>query len=124
MTARNFATDHEAVKDLERYPELRWLDRYDIAVPVALAVALTAFGAWLGPAPLRHRRRQPQQLAAGAAHLRRGLAQQPPSFPRLGAPGLHLVGSRPDLVRVARDGRAGPGLGPEEHAGLDAERAP
>jgi len=50
LTARNFATDHDAVKDLGRYPELRWLDRYDIAVPVALAAALAAFGAWLGPA--------------------------------------------------------------------------
>jgi stearoyl-CoA desaturase (delta-9 desaturase) len=50
LTARNFATDHDAVKDLGRYPELRWLDRYDIAVPVAFAAALTAFGAWLGPA--------------------------------------------------------------------------
>jgi len=50
MTARNFATNHEAVKDLGRFPELRWLDRYDIAVPVLLAAALAAFGAWLGPA--------------------------------------------------------------------------
>jgi stearoyl-CoA desaturase (delta-9 desaturase) len=49
LTVRNFATDHEVVQDLGRYPELRWLDRYDIAVPVALAFALTAFGAWLGP---------------------------------------------------------------------------
>ena len=50
LTARNFATDHQAVKDLGRFPELRWLDRYDIAVPVALAAALAALGAWLGPA--------------------------------------------------------------------------
>jgi stearoyl-CoA desaturase (delta-9 desaturase) len=50
LTARNFATDHDAVKHHGRYPELRWLDRYDIAVPVAFAAALTAFGAWLGPA--------------------------------------------------------------------------
>jgi stearoyl-CoA desaturase (delta-9 desaturase) len=49
LTVRSFATDHAAVPDLGRYPELRWLDRYDIAVPVLLAAALTAFGAWLGP---------------------------------------------------------------------------
>ena len=34
----------ERVKDLAAYPELRWLDRYDVAVPVALAVALFALG--------------------------------------------------------------------------------
>ncbi len=45
-------------------------------------------------------------LLAGAAHLRRGLAQQPSLLPRHGAPGLPLVGDRPDLVRAARDGRA------------------
>lgn len=50
LTVRNFATDHQAVRDLGRFPELRWLDRYDILVPVLLAGALYAFGAWLGPA--------------------------------------------------------------------------
>jgi stearoyl-CoA desaturase (delta-9 desaturase) len=49
LSVRNFATDHEAVKDLGKYPELVWLDRYDIAVPVALAAVLAAVGAWLGP---------------------------------------------------------------------------
>jgi stearoyl-CoA desaturase (delta-9 desaturase) len=62
LTARNFATDHEAVRDLGRFPELRWLDRYDIAVPVALAAALAAFGAWLGPA---HGTSAAQMLAWG-----------------------------------------------------------
>ena len=36
-----------------------------------------------GSAPLRHDRRQPQQLAAGADHPGRGLAQQPPPLPEL-----------------------------------------
>ena len=40
-----------------------------------------------GSAPLRHPRRQPQQLAAGADHLRRGLAQQSPPLSRGRAPG-------------------------------------
>ncbi|MFE0499251.1 acyl-CoA desaturase [Lysobacter soli] len=47
LTRRAFATDLSRVPDLARYPELRWLDRYDIAVPVALAVALYGLGALL-----------------------------------------------------------------------------
>ena len=47
LTPRAFRTDLSRVPDLARYPELRWLDRYDTAIPVALAVALYAFGALL-----------------------------------------------------------------------------
>ena len=47
MTPRAFGTDFDAVKDLTRFPELRWLDRYDILVPVALAASLFAIGGWL-----------------------------------------------------------------------------
>ena len=47
LTARGFRTDHAAVRDLEKYPELRWLDRYDILLPVALAAALFFTGGWL-----------------------------------------------------------------------------
>ena len=39
-----FATNHEAVKDLQRFRELRWLDRFDILVPVLLAAALVLAG--------------------------------------------------------------------------------
>ncbi len=42
----NFATDLEAVPDLARYPELRFLDRFDILVPVVLAVTLFLVGGW------------------------------------------------------------------------------
>jgi stearoyl-CoA desaturase (delta-9 desaturase) len=45
-SAANFPTDMHEVRDLARYPELRWLDRFDIAVPVALAVALFLVGGW------------------------------------------------------------------------------
>ncbi len=45
-SAHNFPTDLREVRDLARYPELRWLDRYDIAVPAALAVSLFAIGGW------------------------------------------------------------------------------
>ena len=44
LTRDGFRTDWERVRDLARYPELRWLDRYDILVPVALAVLLFAAG--------------------------------------------------------------------------------
>ncbi len=42
----NFATDLEAVPDLARYPELRFLDRFDILVPIVLAVTLFLVGGW------------------------------------------------------------------------------
>lgn len=47
LTPRNFRTDLARVPDLAKYPELRWLDRFDIAVPVALAVGLYALGVLL-----------------------------------------------------------------------------
>ncbi len=47
LTRGAFATDLARVPDLARYPELRWIDRYDIAIPVALAAALYATGSWL-----------------------------------------------------------------------------
>lgn len=47
LTPRGFRTELERVPDLAKYPELRWLDRYDVAVPVLLALALYALGALL-----------------------------------------------------------------------------
>ena len=47
LTDEAFATDHRRVKDLAHYPELRWLDRYDTAVPLLLAACLYALGALL-----------------------------------------------------------------------------
>jgi stearoyl-CoA desaturase (delta-9 desaturase) len=44
MSPRGFVTEHSAVPDLMKYPELRWLDRYDLMVPVALAAFLFALG--------------------------------------------------------------------------------
>ena len=44
LSKRNFRTRIERVKDLAAYPELRWLDRYDVAVPIVFALALFAFG--------------------------------------------------------------------------------
>ncbi|NOT57400.1 MAG: acyl-CoA desaturase [Deltaproteobacteria bacterium] len=45
FTARvNFRTNLRAVPDFARFPELRWLDRFDIVVAVVVAVAVYALG--------------------------------------------------------------------------------
>lgn len=46
-TASNYATQMKEVKDLAKYPELRWIDRFDVALPALLAVAMFGFGAGL-----------------------------------------------------------------------------
>jgi stearoyl-CoA desaturase (delta-9 desaturase) len=48
LTPRGFRTDWKRIPDLVRYPELRWLDRFDILVPVALAALLYVSGRLLG----------------------------------------------------------------------------
>ncbi len=47
LTRENFRTRLERVPDLARYPELRFLDRYDALVPLLLAALLFAAGEWL-----------------------------------------------------------------------------
>ncbi len=47
LTPRGFRTDWARIPDLARYPELRWLDRYDTLVPVLLAALLYGLGALL-----------------------------------------------------------------------------
>lgn len=42
----NFPTDMSEVGDLARYPELRFLDRFDVLVPLLLAVTLFALAGW------------------------------------------------------------------------------
>jgi stearoyl-CoA desaturase (delta-9 desaturase) len=44
LSRRHFTPDLGRVRDLLRYPELRWLDRFDILVPFALAVCLLLLG--------------------------------------------------------------------------------
>jgi stearoyl-CoA desaturase (delta-9 desaturase) len=44
---RNHRTDYAQVPDLARFPELRWLDRNDLAVPFLLLGALLGLGAAL-----------------------------------------------------------------------------
>jgi stearoyl-CoA desaturase (Delta-9 desaturase) len=49
LTREHFATDARRVRDWSRYPELRLLDRYDVAVPLLLAAALYGAGEALQP---------------------------------------------------------------------------
>ncbi len=44
---RNFPTDYTKVRDLDRYPELVFLNRFDAIVPAAFAVAIFALGSFL-----------------------------------------------------------------------------
>lgn len=43
-TRENFQTNLKEVKDLAKYPELRFIDRFDTLIPILLAVALFYFG--------------------------------------------------------------------------------
>jgi stearoyl-CoA desaturase (delta-9 desaturase) len=45
---RNDPTDHAAVPDLEKFPELRWLDRHFYLPPALLGVATWALAGWPG----------------------------------------------------------------------------
>lgn len=47
LTREGFAPDLKRVRDLLRYPELRWLDRLDIAVPVLMAFGMLRLGQYL-----------------------------------------------------------------------------
>jgi stearoyl-CoA desaturase (Delta-9 desaturase) len=41
---RNYDTDVAQVRDFAAFPELRWLDKYDLVVPAALLVAMLGLG--------------------------------------------------------------------------------
>lgn len=47
LTRGAFATDPSRIGEWLKYPELRWLDRFDTAVPVGLALALYVTGSAL-----------------------------------------------------------------------------
>src|SRR4051812_6011621 len=44
---RNFPTDYSTIKDLRKYPELVWLNRFDTAVPILFAFAIFGLGKFL-----------------------------------------------------------------------------
>jgi stearoyl-CoA desaturase (delta-9 desaturase) len=48
LSAESDGTDEQAVKDLARYPELRWLDRYHWLPPLILASLCFLIGGWGG----------------------------------------------------------------------------
>ena len=50
LTHDQLATKLNRIKDFARYPELRFLNRFDTLVPIGLAVILFLFGTWLGSA--------------------------------------------------------------------------
>jgi stearoyl-CoA desaturase (delta-9 desaturase) len=47
MTPKNFPTQLHLVKDLAKFPELCFLDRFDTLIPIALATAMFGLGALL-----------------------------------------------------------------------------
>jgi len=44
LTIKGFVPDFRLVRDLMKYPELRWLDRFDIVVPVIMGVGMFGLG--------------------------------------------------------------------------------
>jgi stearoyl-CoA desaturase (delta-9 desaturase) len=48
MTGEHVSTNERLVRDWCKYPELRFLDRYEIVVPLCFALALFGLGAGLG----------------------------------------------------------------------------
>lgn len=50
LRSHNFSTQAERIRDLVHYPELRFLDRFDIIAPLSLMLVLYALGAWLDKA--------------------------------------------------------------------------
>lgn len=48
LNNRNYQTDYAQVKDFVKFPELVWLNRYDMLAPIGLAVATYGVGEWLG----------------------------------------------------------------------------
>ena len=47
LSIRGFAPDLRFVRDLLKFPELRWLDRFDILIPLLLGVGMFLFGVLL-----------------------------------------------------------------------------
>ena len=50
LAHNQLATKVSRIKDFARYPEIRFLDRFDVLVPLGLGIGLYGLGAWLGSA--------------------------------------------------------------------------
>ncbi len=48
LTHNQLSTKGSRIKDFARYPEIRFLDRFDILVPLGLGINLFLVGEWLG----------------------------------------------------------------------------
>ena len=121
-------TELDEIKDFAKYPELRFLNKYDWIGPWSLGVACYLIGGWSGlvdrvlrvddpalahdvlrelararlrPACVRHDRHESELAPDRVDDRRRGLAQQPPSLSVVGAPGIPLVADRHDVLRAA-----------------------
>lgn len=47
LATKNFSTRFERVKELAKFPELRFLDRFDIVVPIVFATSIYLLGCYL-----------------------------------------------------------------------------
>ncbi|NVK21761.1 MAG: acyl-CoA desaturase [Kangiellaceae bacterium] len=47
LNKKHFPTQHQRVKDLNQYPELRFLDRFDIVPPIIFAVLVLLLGIYI-----------------------------------------------------------------------------
>ena len=47
MSEKGFKTDYSVIKDLAKFPELRFLNRFDSLVPIALAIFMFALGEFI-----------------------------------------------------------------------------
>ncbi len=47
LSDKNFSTQADKIKDFAKYPELKWLDRFDLVAPTILALTLFALGGFL-----------------------------------------------------------------------------
>lgn len=47
LCLKNFTTCERYVRDLIKFPELRWLDRFDILIPILYGISMWGLGKWL-----------------------------------------------------------------------------
>lgn len=47
LSDKHFATQHHLIRDFAKYPELVWIDRFALVIPVIFAVAIYFIGEWI-----------------------------------------------------------------------------
>ena len=73
MCNRFYATQYNRIQDFARFPELVWLNRYDKAVPLALASLLYICGFGLEHTVAGARRHRPATFGLGFRHQHDGI---------------------------------------------------